>query len=103
MRRVAAFLSVFVLGLSPVLADKGGRHHDDREIVERAREAGKALPLSELLERIKAQGWTGKVLDVELEDEHDILIYEIYLLGPDGRRQEIKVDPATGRVLDADD
>ena len=27
-------------------------------------------------------------------------VYEIYVLGPDGRRLELKVDPVTGRILD---
>lgn len=103
MRRLlAASITALVVGISPALADKGGRHDDDRETVERARDQGKVLPLAEILDILKTRGLTGKVVEVELEDDDEGLIYEIYLLGPDGRRREIKVDPTSGRIIDVD-
>lgn len=99
----AASVAVLIAGITPALADKGGRgDHDDRKTVERARERGEVLPLARIVELLRAQGQAGEVLEVELEEDDGDLIYEIYLLGDDGRRREIKVDPATGRILDMD-
>ena len=94
------FLVIFVAVALPALADKGG--DDDRRTVERARERGEVLPLARIIELLRAQGLTGDVPEVELENDDAGLVYEIYLLGPDGRRLEIKVDPASGRILDRD-
>jgi uncharacterized membrane protein YkoI len=99
----AASVAVLIAGITPALADKGGREdHDDRKKIERARERGDVLPLARIVELLRTQGLKGDVLDVELEDDDGGLIYEIYLLGKDGRRREIKVDPATGRILEMD-
>jgi uncharacterized membrane protein YkoI len=94
---LAAFLVALIVGVAPALADN---RDDDRRTVERARERGVVLPLARIIELLRAQGLTGDVLEVELEDDDAGLIYEIYLLGPDGRRLEIKVDPATGGIID---
>jgi uncharacterized membrane protein YkoI len=100
---LAASVAVLIVGITPALTDKGGRgDHDDRKTVESARERGDVLPLARIVELLRAQGMQGEVLEVELEDDDGRLIYEIYLLGDDGRRREIKVDPATGRILDMD-
>lgn len=95
-------LAVLVALASPALADKGGRH-EDRERLERAIERGEVLPLARIVELLRAQGITGDILEVELDDEDGGLVYEIYILGPDGRRREFDVDPATGRILDMDE
>ncbi len=95
---LAACFAVLIAGIPPALADKGG--DDDRRTVERARERGEVLPLARIIELLRGQGLTGDVLEIELENDDVGLVYEIYLLGPDGRRLEIKVDPATGRIID---
>ncbi|MCO5162194.1 MAG: PepSY domain-containing protein [Mesorhizobium sp.] len=97
---LAACFAVLIASVSPALADKGG--DADRRAVERARERGEILPLARIIELLRAQGLTGDVLEVELENDDAGVVYEIYLLGPGGRRLEIKVDPATGRILERD-
>lgn len=100
MRALLPVLLATVLVASPALADKGGHgDHDERERLEHAQEKGDVLPLARILELLRAEGITGEVLEVELENEDDGFVYEIYLLGPDGRRLEVKVDPATGKIL----
>ncbi len=102
MRAFVPVLLAALVGVTlPAFADKG-RDHDDRRTLERARERGDILPLARIVELLRAQGITGDLLEVELEDKDGSLIYEIYVLGADGRRQELTVDPATGRILGVD-
>lgn len=73
------------------------------EAARRLVEAGTILPLSEVLERVHAEV-PGKLLETELEyDDDDGLVYEIKVLRPGGRVQEIEVDAATGRILAIED
>lgn len=75
-----------------VSADQG---HD------RARQAlreGRVLPLTAIIERAqKAQ--PGDVLEVELEDEHGRLIYEVKVIDPSGKVIEVLLDASTGEVI----
>jgi uncharacterized membrane protein YkoI len=98
MRAFVPFLlAALVAVAAPAFADKGD---DDRKTLERARERGDVLPLARIVELLRGQGITGDLLEVELEQEDHGLVYEIYVLGDDGRRLELTVDPATGRILD---
>lgn len=101
MRALFPALMAVLIAVTPVLADKGGRgDDDDRRTLERAQENGNVLPLTRIVELLREQGIAGDILEVELEGEGEDFVYEIYVLGPDGRRLELKVDPVTGRILD---
>lgn len=71
---------------------------DDHEAVRALREAGAILPLAEILERLSLPpgSW---VLEAELEREHGRLVYEIEVLGPDGRVREWQLDAASGTPI----
>ncbi len=75
---------------------------DDHELARRALEVGRALPLPEILAKIKLS-FPGKVIEVELDMEHGILVYELKVLSPQGQLQELDVDAATGKVLKVED
>ena len=45
----------------------------------------------------------GEVLEVELEEEHGRLVYEIKLLRPGGRLAELLYDAATGEPVTEND
>ena len=72
----------------------------EQDAIRRAVDAGQIRPLGEILVQVQATH-AGRVTDVELERALDDgrLLYEIELLGDDGRRREIDVDAATGAVL----
>ncbi|MGD8484741.1 MAG: PepSY domain-containing protein, partial [Thioalkalispiraceae bacterium] len=59
----------------------------DHEMARQLREAGDILPLETILQKLKAT-YPGKVLEVELEKEHDKIIYEIELLDNEGKVRE---------------
>ena len=70
-------------------------HLEARQLAEE----GKILSLQEIVQRIDPVQ-TGQILEVELEREHGLLIYEIELLDPDGTVWELKVDAASGEILE---
>ncbi len=73
------------------------RHLDQDEVLERVR-SGEIRPLSELM-ALNPERFKGHLLDVEVEYEDGMLIYEIELLGADGVVREFELDPMTGDVL----
>lgn len=72
---------------------------DDHERARRLRDSGEVLPLAEVIDRVRERQ-PGKLLEVELNQEHGRWIYEIMLLSPDGAVWEYEVDAATGELLE---
>ena len=81
-----------LLGLAPVAA------RDDHEQAREAVQAGQILPLRQILEALE-RSHPGRVLEVELERRHDLWMYEVKLLQPDGRLVKLRLDARTGEVL----
>ena len=76
---------------------------DDRRDHERARaavQAGEVLPLPTVLERLQ-RSHPGQVLELELERDDGLWVYEFKLLQPDGQLLKLKVDARTAQVLSA--
>jgi uncharacterized membrane protein YkoI len=92
---IAALLLATGLGRS--LADD-----DDHLLARRALEEGRVLPLSEVLAKVKSQ-IPGKVIEVELEVEDGVLVYDLKLLTTNGRLMEVEVDAASGKILKTED
>jgi uncharacterized membrane protein YkoI len=70
---------------------------DDHEQARALRRDGDILPLAEVLRRPELAGL--RVLEAELEREHDRLVYELELLDGQGRVQERYFDARTGQPL----
>lgn len=93
-------LSILVLAL--LLA--GGALADDidhQRALELLRE-GRIRPLSEVIEMVHREV-PGELLEVELELEKGAYVYELKILRPEGRVQEVEADAATGKILDIED
>lgn len=76
-------------------------HADDEITQEQARlwvEQGVILPLEQILSANQAS-LDGRILDVELEREDGILVYEIKLLNAQGRKYELYLDAVTGQKI----
>ncbi len=89
----------------PALADKGGHgNDDDRSRVAKAREHAEIMPIEKLL-ALLGEKIGGEIVEIEIDDEHGRVVYEIYYLDAAGRRHEIKIDAASGAILgqEADD
>ena len=81
-----------------------GARADDAgpEVAKRLLSEGRIRPLAEILAAVKAQV-PGEMLEVEFEVEQGAYIYEVKLLRPDGRVQEVEADAATGKILKIED
>jgi uncharacterized membrane protein YkoI len=87
-------VGVVFSAVSSAIAGSHGDHDRAREALER----GEALPLAEILARVRPE-LDGEVVGVSFEREGGRWIYEFRLIGRAGRLAEIHVDAATARVL----
>lgn len=87
-----AALLALALACQPALADS------DQDRARAAVQAGKALPLKTVLERLEREV-PGQVLEVEFEQRDERWIYDVKLLQPGGRLVRLEVDAATAEVL----
>ncbi len=94
-----AWLFVALLSVAAVVVFQGGPTAlaDDHEKAQELRGAGEIMSLSELLQRPSLAGQ--RVIEAELEDERGRLVYELELLGEDGRVEERYYDAVTGELL----
>ncbi len=69
-------------------------HHESRRLMEQ----GEILPLQQVLDLLGREQ-AGRVLEVELERERGRYIYEIELLGEDGRVLGYEIDAASGEMI----
>ncbi|MFI8376979.1 PepSY domain-containing protein [Pseudomonas helleri] len=65
----------------------------------RLRQRGAILPLEQLLQQVLLRHPGAKLLEAELEEKHDVYVYEVELLTPAGIVREIKLDASDGRLL----
>jgi len=79
-------------------------HADDigPEVAKRLLKEGRIKPLTEILAAVNAKV-PGELLEVELEIEDGIYVYEFKLLRPDGRVQEVEADASTAKILKIED
>ena len=95
---LAAALLFGALGL-PAWASDRDRDRDH----ERARQAvqgGQVLPLRTVLERLEREQ-PGQVLEVELEQDDGVWIYEVKLLRAGGQLVKLKLDARTAALLES--
>ena len=76
------------------------KDHDHKEYsVIRKNDAQVSNEVSTLLNRIASEE-NGRIVEVEQEIERGRQLYEIKLVGSDGRFHEIKVDAESGEVIE---
>jgi uncharacterized membrane protein YkoI len=84
--------------------DNRGHRHDDevRDKAYEGRKSGALRPLAEIVAELTAQT-AGTLLEVELDEDDNVPVYEIYILQSGGRVVEYKIDARTGRHIDVKD
>ncbi len=97
MKTLCLFLVLAAGTINPALVNAD--RDPDSETVRRWVEQGRVLPLEELLAR-HGERIAGRLLDVEVEREHGRIVYELEVIGDDGRVREIYLDAASGEWLD---
>jgi uncharacterized membrane protein YkoI len=89
--------------LLATLAAAGARADDiGPEVARKLLGEGRIRPLAEILDVVKA-AVPGETVEVELELDDGIYVYEVKQLRSDGRVQEIKTNAATAKILKIED
>ncbi len=70
----------------------------DQEIARKALENKEILPLSAVLAKVEGKV-PGDIVEIELERKKGQWIYEIEVIGEDGRVSDVDVDARTGAVI----
>lgn len=78
--------------------DNDDRGDDDGHSARSGVSAGAILPLEVILSGIEGH-YDARMIDAELDRQRGRMVYDLELLGRDGRVLEMKVDAATGRIL----
>ncbi|HTF96713.1 MAG TPA: PepSY domain-containing protein [Cellvibrio sp.] len=65
----------------------------------RLREQGRIIPLEQLLALVEKRHPNASLLEVELEEDDDIYIYDVELATRDGVVRELEIDASTGTIL----
>jgi hypothetical protein len=68
------------------------------EEVRRLRASGSIMPLEEVLRQI-ARDYPGRIIEIELEEEDGLFVYELELVDDGGFVWEIEIDARTGALL----
>jgi uncharacterized membrane protein YkoI len=71
----------------------------DQDEALRLRQRGVIMPLEQLLKQAMDRYPGSKLLEAELEEKHDVYIYEVELLTTEGVVRELDVDAITGQLL----
>ena len=71
---------------------------DDHLEARRLHASGEILPLQTILKNIR-QVYPGKIIEIELEKEDGLIVYEVEILGKDGVVREIYINAKTGKLL----
>ncbi|MCY0965242.1 PepSY domain-containing protein [Parathalassolituus penaei] len=95
IRRLLAVVLTALMTISSVSV-QASETPDPRQI-KRWVDDGTILPLDEVLRRQKLPG---RVLDVDLEYEDDVLVYEVKWLDDSGHRHKLFLDARTGQRID---
>lgn len=73
-------------------------HQEARRLVQE----GRILPLAKILAHVDRKV-PGEVLDVDLDLEDGAYVYELEILRPNGKVQEVEVDAKSGKIIDIED
>jgi uncharacterized membrane protein YkoI len=92
---ITRLVAVLLAGLVSSLATADDGDHDR---ARRALEAGEILPLRTIIERVEYD-YPGQIIEVELERDDGLWIYEIELLRATGALLKLKVDAGDGTLL----
>jgi len=71
----------------------------DQDEALRLRQQGVILPLEHVVKQALDRYPGSRLLEAELEEKHDVYIYEVELLTTEGVVRELDLDATTGQLL----
>jgi uncharacterized protein YpmB len=90
----ALFVGISLVATGPAWSDKKGN------VAEMAKEAKVTVDQAVKTAMEKVQG---TVVEADLEKEHGKTIWEVEIVGADGKVSEVHIDATTGAVIDVED
>jgi uncharacterized membrane protein YkoI len=107
MRRVqnavSGLLAILVIWMGPDARVRAGSEDDiGHEAARQLVESGRIRPLDGIVSEVAGRV-PGKLIETKLEYDDDVIVYELKILRPDGRVQEVEVNAATGLILKIED
>ena len=99
MLKTTPFIAAPVAALALLLLAPAQARDLDQDEALRLRQQGVILPLEQLLRQALDRYPGAKLLEAELEEKHDVYIYEVELLTPEGVVRELDLDATTGHLL----
>jgi uncharacterized membrane protein YkoI len=79
-------------------SSSSSKHRDDQDDARDALRRGRVMPLTAILE-IAFKRERGTVLEVELDTEQGVLVYQIELLSESGRKVEMWINARSGEFM----
>ncbi len=92
-------LRLLLAGLLGAAASSACARDLDQDEALRLRQSGQILPLEQLLQSALQRYPQATLLEAELEEEAQVLVYEIELLTAEGVVRELELDARNGRIL----
>ncbi len=96
----ALLVGISLIATGPAWSDKKGKHEEEPNIADLAKDAKVTVDQAIKTATEKVQG---TVVEAELEKKHDKTIWEVEIVGADGKVSEVHIDAATGAVIDVED
>ncbi len=86
---------------SPAWSDKGhkGKHEEEPPVSDLVKDAKITIDQAIKTALDKAPG---TAVEAELEKKHDKTVWEVEVLGADGKVTEVHIDAATGTIIDTE-
>ena len=94
MKRTSACIMAMLVTLMVTGIAWAGDHERARALLEQ----GEILSLSEIMNQANSR-IPGKILEVELEEKHGRIVYEIEFLGDQGVVMKMLIDARTGQLI----
>lgn len=95
---LAILIALVLIVLVPAYA---AGDEDDYKQAKKLHESGAIVSLETIVEKALA-AHPGKVIEVELEDKHEQIVYELEVLDLQGMVWEMKFDARSGELLTAE-
>ena len=100
MKRVwihgVAVIAVIALLFTPSWGNENGNDEEVKMAVEAKISIEQAI-------KTATEKVTGKAIKAYVEEEHDTIIWEVYIVTPDGKLMEVHIDAAEGNVIDVEE
>ncbi|MBX3235440.1 MAG: PepSY domain-containing protein [Nitrospiraceae bacterium] len=98
----ALAVGALCLVTTPAWSDKGskGKHKDEEcNVAELIKDAKVTIDqaIKTAIEKVP-----GTAVEAEIEKKHDKTVWEVEILGADGKMTEVHIDAATGDVIDTE-